>query len=423
MTRVDSPGASVISTSQRRCHLMLMLCLAEPDLTPALLSRLNGVAEDVSRQDIAEVMLEVQRYHPLAVAEDRHGALRLDGARLHQHLCLLHGLRRTQRISPDVVSHYFVPQIKQRLLQRGTRKALFDEHNLQALISYCAQRLQRHFSPRDRLFLQSYLQYVLACEGALAFSPRQVDWLIVREEYVLAQEILGCWKKHGYRPASDDDAIPLALLFSQLHIPHIDRAAGEHETRLRGAVQQLVRRFQQLSGMTFSRHDALCAQLFSHLAQALERVQFGIGIDGTLAEEIAQDCPRLLRTTRQALVAFEAHFSLRFSAAEVGLITIMFGAGLMHDSAQQEKQVLLLTGENGALEKQLERQLRELTLLPLTIRYQAIEDYQRHSAPKGISLVVTPYITTFPLYSPPLIHAELPLAEHQQRSIRTLLES
>ena len=102
---------------------------------------------------------------------------------------------------------------------------------------------------------------------------------------------------------------------------------------------------------------------------------------------------------------------------------VIVETALLSAMAVQMRRQLLLIGHDRELERQVEQQLRELTLLPLNIKYQDVADFQRHSAPKGIALVITPYATPLPLYSPPLIHAELPLGEHQQRSIRTLLES
>jgi len=423
MTHVDSPETAVYSRPQRRCHLILMLYLSDPVPTLELLCQLNKVDDSVARQDIAEVTLEVQRYHQLALAQDQQGVLRLSGAPLNQHLCLLHGLRRALRLSHDFVCHYFIPGIKQRLQQYGVNKALYDEHNLQALIQHCSHQLQREFTPRDRHFLQIYLQYLLIHNYQADFNLQQINWLSTRTEYVLAQEIVRCWQRYGWQQDPVNGAMMLALLFSQLHIPDFSQPTPGYETQLLLVVKQLILQFQQISGMQFGHHDALCAQLFCHLAQAVERVRFAVGIDQTLIEDVAQQYPRLLRTTRAALMDFEQYFSLRFSEEEIGLVAIIFGAWLMQDNALQEKQILLLTGHDRELEQRVEQQLRELTLLPLTIKYLTVDDYQRNSAPLGISLVVTPYVTTLPLFSPPLIHAELPLGEHQQHSIRSLLES
>jgi len=40
-----------------------------------------------------------------------------------------------------------------------------------------------------------------------------------------------------------------------------------------------------------------------------------------------------------------------------------------------------------------------------------------------VALIVTPYTTQLPLFSPPLIHAVEALSEQQQVHIRTMLEA
>lgn len=423
MTSVFSPEASAYSTTQRRSHLLLMLCLPEAVVTLDRLCHFNGVNDAVTRQDIAEVALEVQRYHRLVLELDEQGNLLLHGERLNLRLCLLHALRRALRVAPDFVSHHFSQQLRLTLQQRAVSKALYDQRNLQALVLYCSRHLLRDFSARDSQLLQLYLQYAMFHTEPVEFSPQQTAWLAAKQEFILAQSIIRCWQKYGYHPVRAGDASLLALLFSQMHIPLFTRPSGQQELQLMMAVQQLIEQFQHLSNKQVSRQEELSAKLFSHLAQALERAQFGIGIDSSLVEDVAQHYPRLVRTTQAALKDFEQLYAMRFSPEEVGLIAIIFGAWLMHDSVLHEKQVLLLTDTNSDLERLVEQQLRELTLLPLNIKYQAVEDFQRDSAPKGTALVITPYIATLPLFSPPLIHVELPLGKQQQRSIRALLEA
>ena len=417
-----SPETSVLSSPQRRCHLLLMLCLPAPPVTLESVCQLNAVDSAVARQDIAEVALEIQRYHRLAIEQDAEGILRMRGAPLNQRLCLLHGLRRALRLSPEFARHYFASALRQHLLAQQVDKALYDEHNLSALVQHCALHLARDFSERDGYFLQLLFQYTLAHRCQADFQPQQLQWLREKGEYQLAQNIIHCWQKRGYQAQPSDPPL-LALMFSQLHIPQLQHCQRENEQQLRQTVALLIQRFQAISGMHFSNDAGLSAQLYTHLSLALERTYFDIGIDHTLVDDVAQQYPRLLRTTREAIAAFEQQYALHFSDEEMGLIAIIFGAWLMQESALQEKQVLLLTGYDQDLERLVEEQLRELTLLPLNIKYQDVADFQRYSAPKGTALVITPYATPLPLYSPPLIHAELPLGEHQQRSIRTLLES
>ncbi|WP_072166415.1 MULTISPECIES: stationary phase inducible protein CsiE [unclassified Erwinia] len=417
------PAAAILSSPQRRSQLILMLCLPGLPVTLASVCRNNGVDDALARQDIAEVAQEIQRYHRLAIAENAEGQLALSGTPLDQRLCLLHGLRRALRLSPDFVQGWFAQQLRQHLLSGLPDKALYDERNLGALIAHAAKTLTRQFSERDGQLMLLYLQYALVHRSPLQLTPAQQRWLAAKNEYTLALQIVACWQKRGWQATGESDAAQLALLFSQLHMPSAAALLGDHERQLHAAVEQLIANFEQLAGMRFHHPAGLSEKLYSHLAQALERGLFGIGIDGDLTEDIASHYPRLMRTTRAALAGVEQQYGLQFSSEELGLVAVIFGAWLMQDGALQEKQVLLLTGDNPQLEQQIERQLRELTLLPIAIRYLDVVDFQRSSAPKGIALVITPYATPLPLYSPPLIHAELPLGEHQQLSIRALLES
>ena len=114
---------------------------------------------------------------------------------------------------------------------------------------------------------------------------------------------------------------------------------------------------------------------------------------------------------------------MRFNEEETGLIAVIFGAWLMQKSDLHEKQVLLLTDDNPAIEEALEQQLRELTLLPLNIKYLSVHTFQKEGASKEVALIITPYHTSLPLFSAPLIHATLPLGENQQQRIREILEN
>lgn len=420
---LPSPEASALSSSQRHCHLLLLLYLPETPVTLESVCAINHVDAFSARQDITEVEAEIQRYHRLSLVEDNQGHFSLSGTELDQRLCLLHWLRRALRVAPDFVEHHFAPAVKQQLKSLALEKALWDDHNLRALVQHCALGLSREFTPRDRQFLHLFMQHALCRRTATEFTDAQRAWLSARIEHRIADEVVRHWQKRC-KIAPDNSEIPLfALLFSQLHAPSAAQVRHAYEQQLLDQVNALIADFQSRSGMQFSDQAGLSAQLYTHLSQALERSLFGIGIDNSLKEEVARLYPRLLRTTRAAMAAFEQHYRLTFSEEEMGLVAIIFGAWLMQENTLQEKQVLLLTANDSALEQAVEQQLRELTLLPLNIKYLDVVTFQRQSAPKGIALVITPYATPLPLYSPPLIHAELPLQPHQQLRIKTLLES
>ncbi len=425
MTIVMTPP-SALSSPQRRCQVLLMLALPGQRVTLEHISAMNGVDDTMSRQDIAETDSEIQRYHRLAIVPQHNGRYRIEGATLDQRLCLLHWLRRALRLCPHFISQQFTPTLKSELKQQGIARTLYDDTNLQALINLCARRLQRSIECRDIQFLRLYLQYCLLLNHhgqTPEFTPVQQTWAQMRTEYQVAHDIVHHWRRRVAAAEQENEHLFLSLLFMLVRTPDPLRDQHQQDRRLQQAIGRMIARFHRLAGLHFSDEQGLTAQLYIHLAQALDRCLFGIGIDNSLPEEIHRLYPRLMRTTREALQELETEYALRFSDEEAGLVAVIFGAWLMQATDLHEKQVILLTGNDTAREQEIEQQLRELTLLPLTINYLPLADFRKAGAPRDVTLVITPYTTPLPLFSPPLIHTDGPLSKQQQQHIRTMLES
>ncbi len=113
MTTLEIP--SVLSSSQRRCQVLLMLYLPDAAVTAQSIIAANGVDDAMARQDIAETRDEIQRYHRLDIVTYHDGSYRIEGSALNQRLCLLHWLRRAMRLCPQFVSHQFTPALKTAL--------------------------------------------------------------------------------------------------------------------------------------------------------------------------------------------------------------------------------------------------------------------------------------------------------------------
>ncbi|AJZ90649.1 Stationary phase-inducible protein CsiE [Beauveria bassiana D1-5] len=426
MMTLLTPPPSVLSSSQRRCHLLLMLYLPEQSVTPEVISSLNGVDQRQTLQDIADTGHEIQSYHRLSLTQQQDGSYRIEGTILDRRLCLLHWLRRSLRLCPQFVQHHFGPALKSQLNQLGLIKALYDETNLRALVNLCGRRLKRQYDSRDSQFLTLFLQYCLHQHhsgNAPVLTPQQREWSQLRPEFAVAQEIARHWKRRVMQPANVDEQHFLALLFQLLRIPDPINDEHEQDARLHNEIARMIERFRRQAGLSFSDEQGLSDQLYIHLAQALNRCHFNIGIDHSLPEEITRLYPRLMRTSREVLADFEQHYGIQLSDAEAGLVAVIFGAWLMQESDIQEKQVLLLTADDRELEQNIEQQLRELTLLPLNIKHLAVQQFQSQGAPREVVLVITPYATSLPLFSPPLIHATLPLGDNQQQRIKALLEA
>lgn len=177
-----------------------------------------------------------------------------------------------------------------------------------------------------------------------------------------------------------NEALFMALLFSMIRLPDPIRDTHQRAQQLRLEVARLVLRFREKGNVRFSDEQGLNDQLYVHLARALNRSLFTIGIDNTLPEEFNRLYPRLVRTTREALAGFEAEYGIHFSEEETGLVAVIFGARLMQDNDLHERQIVLLADKNDALETHIEQQLRELTLLPLNIRRISLQTFQKRDA-------------------------------------------
>jgi hypothetical protein len=94
----------------------------------------------------------------------------------------------------------------------------------------------------------------------------------------------------------------------------------------------------------------------------------------------------------------------------------------MQENALHKKQILLLTQNDSELETQLEQQIRELTLLPLHVRYLPHHVFLQSGAPAGTSVIISPYAVRQPESLPPLIQVFLPLAQQQIEQLRKILE-
>ncbi|WP_413737491.1 stationary phase inducible protein CsiE [Sodalis sp. RH21] len=416
---LHTPAVPALSGPQRRSHLLLMLFAPLPSLSLVSLSRYNGDDMPTTRRDLAHIESEIRRIYHLTLATHHDGSYRIEGNILNQRLCLIEGMRRALRLCPDKVNRYFLP-LQEQQWGRVPPEFHASHEQLEEVIEQYTGLLGRAVAPYDRPFLSLYLRYALTqcpLPQHPEFNQHQQQWLQQKAEYPRICEALRHW------PIPAAELLCFTLLVDQLKTPHHPQSRSGCDRRLMVEIERLIQNFERLSAMSFNQPELLAGQLFSHLSAALERCHFHIGIDNSLQPEVEEKYPRLLRTTRAAVMPFEAAYRIRFSREEMGLVAVIFGAWLMQDNDLQEKQVVILTKSDGIQEKLLELQIRELTLLPLNIKFQEMEEFQAHGAPKNTVLIVTPFAMPLPLFSPPLMLVRLPLVQSQQERIRQLLEA
>ena len=415
---LHSPPVPALSGPQRRSHLLLMLFAPLPSLSLVSLSRYNSEDLPTTRRDLVHIESEIRRIYHLSLIAQHDGNYRIEGNILNKRLCLIEGMRRALRLCPDRVNRYFLP-LQQHQWRRLPPALSTAAKQLDDVIRDYTALLDRPTSASDLQFLQLYLRYVLLqCHAGEhpEFNQHQLQWLQQKAEHQGVLAIFGHW------PLPANELVGLTLLARLLKTPLNSGVRSADDRLLMESIKQLIGRFEQLSGMKFHQPDMLAGQLFSHLSAALERCHFHLGIDNSLQLEVEEKYPRLLRTTRAAVTPLEAEYRIRFTREEMGLIAVIFGAWLMQDNELQEKQVVILTQNDNGREKSLELQIRELTLLPLNIKFQSVTEFQAGGAPRNTDLVVTPFALPLPLFSPPLILVQLPMPLSQQERIRQLLE-
>ncbi|TCV92221.1 PRD domain-containing protein [Biostraticola tofi] len=416
---LPSSGESTLSGPQRRSLLLVMLFAPSHPLSLETLAAATRASLEDTLRDIGCLKDELNHIHRLHLVSDSDSRYYLKGTVLNKRICLIEGMRRAIRLCPEKITDEFTGWLENSL-QRLPPALQLPANRIDDTVDELSRLLKPNNAGADKLFLGLFLRVLLiecAEQQHPDFNQHQLKWLTQKHEQQIVARLFSDW------PLPQAELYALTLLVSLSNTPHHLHSSSDSDGRLNRAVEQVVHRFEGLASMAFRQHEMLVSQLFSHLSAALERCHFQVGIDSSLQEEVEEKYPRLLRTTRAAVLPLEAEYRIRFSREEMGLIAVIFGAWLMQESDIQEKQLLILTRSQGVQEKKLELQIRELTLLPLNIRFQSVEDFQSAGAPKNTRLVITTFALPLPLFSPPLVHVRLPLGQAQQQRIRQLLEN
>ncbi|EFL91393.1 transcriptional antiterminator [Candidatus Regiella insecticola LSR1] len=415
-----------LSNQQRRCRALLMLFSPMSAVQLETISRFNGVAPTVSRQDIAQISDEINQLYHLDICIQANNFCQIEGKLLDKRLCLIDCLRRGLRYCPEFIDNYFSVDLYRALALELHQVNNWLKPQLQKIMECCEKLLAQPFSERDRRFLPIYIFYCAwenQQQRSLHLKTNQRDWLNKKRERAAANILFHSINPLLPTPLATIERDMIILMLTMLKTHNYSNSNSVEDIRLMNSVHNMICRFQRFSEVSFSNKTALASQLYSHLAPAIARCYFNIGVDNLLLDRITSKYPRLLRTTQQALVDFEREYQIEFSSEEIGLIAISFGAWLMQSNALQEKQVLLLTRDNSQLEEELERQIRELTILPLHIKYYPLDKYLQCDTPPDDALVITPYFVLSPPLTSSLIQALLPLTKQQSEQIRMLLEA
>lgn len=391
--RLAGMTASVyeLSGEERRCNILLRLSTARGDVFIQTFNAINKVSRNTTLEDLHRVGQEISRRDGVEVCFLKKSGYFIDGPTLKKRLCLLYFLQRGLKYK-----NHFLENAVARILDENVHETHRTAAELSLLVADLIQeaqrRLDRNFTDKDRRLLRYALLLScvdIAAGGEVSFDAQQRTYLRDVPEFDAGRRIRAMIEESLGREIGLDEDYFLALLLLSAKSHVLTPGTGREDRRLVEAIVQMVDIFQEVSGFTCHDLEGLVARLFSHLRPAIHRCLFSIHLDNVLRDDIAQKYPRLLETTRHAVVALEKEYGIRLSEDELGYIAILFGSRLTPEELRPERRVLLVTEGGISTTTLLERQLRELTILPLDLCSCSMSEFLAAACPTDVDVIVT----------------------------------
>lgn len=334
---LDTPLVPELSAQQRHCNLVLLLFTPTTPLHLTTIGRINRVLPAQAEQDIHSIGQEIMRFHALRVVYHPKQGYRLQGSAYDQRLCMLHWLRRAQRLLPNSIETIFIPRINEKSPAPPSAHFL---QQIDDILEQAESTLHRTFGEQPRELIQYFLRYCRYQRQTLSlpsFPQHLKYWLHEKEEYRIAERL--CQATHGSLPMgiheleSEFTTLFLTLIKTYRYLPemHSEDRHLMDETEL--AIQQI----EKLTQITFNHREQFCTQLFAHMGPAIERCLFGIKIGNPLLEEIETRYPGLMSMTQKAVQRIEQNYQIHFPPEELCLIAVSFGAWLMQEGVLAER--------------------------------------------------------------------------------------
>lgn len=390
LTLLDKQSYKLCS-EERRDHLLLNLVCSSVPLFTQQLSEINNVSRNTTLDDLNTLKSVLQKQHDLLLQVSKKEGYHVTGGQLERRLCIHQMLQHSLK--------YAHAQVEARV-ELVLRKHL-TEHRLCASevrnaiifsIGLAEGQLDCEFSDKDKRLLVYMMMFSLleTVKGNYAeFTPAQINALRSQPECLAAASIHSHLSEQLDVGDITSNTLFLTLLLSISKKIASSPTGDANDRRLTLCIRQLVEQFQSLSGVYFSDVSSLVVRLFSHLGPAIHRCLFNIKSENVLREDVIQSYPLIFQLCRQAIQGMETEYQVVFNDDELSYITISFAAWLDIKPETGEQIVLLVTEGGMSSTAILENQLRNLTVLPLSIRHLSYSKFMAQPLPVGTRLVVS----------------------------------
>jgi transcriptional antiterminator/mannitol/fructose-specific phosphotransferase system IIA component (Ntr-type) len=189
----------------------------------------------------------------------------------------------------------------------------------------------KHFSDDTINVLSHFIPFVMKRinEGNTICSSDSYEAHVLRSspEYAMVQQFLKLYNKQPNCNERELFYFETLLLSSQINfISSESNYAPQKFTGLENEVNNVINRFQHISGIRFSRIDELRKNLYIHLLACYYRVKYGVNYKNRLLKQIKKNYDSVFSFTDYSIRSFEDFCQRPISEDEISLISLYFGA-------------------------------------------------------------------------------------------------
>lgn len=194
------------------------------------------------------------------------------------------------------------------------------------------------------------------------------------KEFEIGKKIVKLLEAKLDKSLCEDEAafITLHLLSSKT----LQSIETDEDHRLLALIKKMVAKISFQSGIDFMDDVQLEQGLLVHLKPAIYRLQFQLGLNNPMTDQIMEEYSRLSQWVEQNLNEIEEEYNVAFNIDEVCFLTLHFGAATERMESRSRMRVLLVCGSGIGTVQLMKSRLKRL--FPEIIVDRVISYFQLH---------------------------------------------
>ncbi|WP_139691654.1 BglG family transcription antiterminator [Sporolactobacillus terrae] len=189
----------------------------------------------------------------------------------------------------------------------------------------------KHFSDDTLHVLTFFIPFVMSrlANGNVMSSAECYEANVLRNdpEYPMIHQLFNRYGRNAAHYEGDVFYLEALLLSSQInYISSESNDAPQRFIGLENEVEEVIKRFQYISGMRFENTEELKKNLYLHLLACYYRVKYGVNYKNRWLKQIKKNYSDVFSFTKFSIVSFADFCERPISEDEIALISLYFGA-------------------------------------------------------------------------------------------------